>query len=192
MVKKKSTFQRSLKTLGLLALLVIFPLTSWYFLQTGLNFTKDKFDKMEELAYVDSFVVYPIYGDSVTNRTILGRMSVIANPGDSDRFLDSIKLIHEDLIDEEWVWMFLLNYDKASVSNLSTKYDFMLDSSAVKLVDNFSYSKSLNFFDREITIESNELGLIDTKGVLRYIYDMRNQEDMELFISHLVLLVPKE
>jgi hypothetical protein len=50
MPKSTSTLKRSLRTIGLLSLLVLFPLTSWYFLQTGLNFTKEKFDKLDQIA----------------------------------------------------------------------------------------------------------------------------------------------
>lgn len=192
MSEKRSTLQRSLRTLGLLALLVVFPLTSWYFLQTGLNFTKDKYDKMEELAEVDSFVTYPVFGDSVTNRTILGRMSIIANPGTESRFLDTLALIHEDLVEEEWVWLFMLNAAELSSEDMTTRYPFLVDSSAVKLIKEFRYTRSDGMFDKPIDFKPHELGLIDTRGVLRYKYDIRDQDQLDLFISHLVLLVPKE
>lgn len=192
MSEKRSTLQRSLRTLGLLALLVVFPLTSWYFLQTGLNFTKDKYDKMEELAEVDSFVTYPVFGDSVTNRTILGRMSIIANPGTESRFLDTLALIHEDLVEEEWVWLFMLNAAELSSEDMTARYPFLVDSAAVKLIKEFRYSRSDGMFDKPIDFKSHELGLIDTRGVLRYKYDIRDQDQLDLFISHLVLLVPKE
>ena len=193
MSDKRSTLQRSLRTLGLLSLLVLFPLTSWYFLQTGLNFTKDKYDKMEELAQVDSFVMYPLFGDSITNQTILGRMSIIANPGTSTRFLDSLSLIHEDLVDEEWVWLFILSAgDVVDDKSVFSGYPFLLDSSAVKLVNGFQYKEGTGMFGEDIDFKPYELGLIDTKGVLRYKYDIRKQDQLDLFISHLVLLVPKE
>ncbi len=148
---------------------------------------------MDELAQVDSFVMYPLFGDSITNQTIFGRMSIIANPGTSSRFLDSLSLIHEDLVEEEWVWLFILNgaeltEDKAMIS----KYPFLKDSSAVKLVNGFRYTEGHGMFGETIDFKPHELGLIDTKGVLRYKYDIREQDQLDLFISHLVLLVPKE
>lgn len=192
MSKQRNTRRRISRTLGLLFLLVIFPLTSWYFLQTGLNFTKDKFDKMEELAAIDSFVAYPVYGDSITNMTVQGRMIVVAKPELNPRYLDSLSLIHQDLIEDEWVWLLLLNGSKLIGPNTLTSYPFLLDSSAVKLIEDFKYSKGDGLFDREIELKANEIALVDTNGTLRYVYDIRKKEDLDLFISHLVLLVPKE
>jgi cytochrome oxidase Cu insertion factor (SCO1/SenC/PrrC family) len=192
MSNPKSTRERILRTLGLLALLVIFPLTSWYFLQTGLNFTKDKFDKMQELAQVDSFILYPEFGDSITNNTLKGRMSVIADPGTTLQYLDSLSLIHEDLADERWVWIIIRNGSEIIDQNLDSNYPFLLDSSTVKLVRSFRFSRKNGIFDKDVTINPNEIGLVDTKGRLRYIYDLDQADELELFISHLVLLVPKE
>lgn len=192
MSKSTSTLKRSLRTIGLLSLLVIFPLTSWYFLQTGLNFTKEKFDKLEQIASVDSFVFYPVYGDSVTNQSIKSRMSVIANPAEGSDILDSLKYIHADLIDEKWVWLLILNGNQLQVSSEVEDYPFLKDSLAVKLIDTFAYHRNYYLFNKSVELKSHEIGLIDTKGELRYIYDIRDGDEFELFINHLVLLVPKE
>jgi len=192
MPKSKSTLKRSLRTIGLLSLLVIFPLTSWYFLQTGLNFTKEKFDKLEQIASVDSFVFYPVYGDSVTNQSIKSRMSVIANPAEGSDILDSLKHIHADLIDEKWVWLLILNGNQLKETSEIEDYPFLKDSLAVKLIDTFAYHNDYYLFNKSVELKSYEIGLIDTKGELRYIYDIRDPDEFELFINHLVLLVPKE
>ncbi len=192
MPKSTSTLKRSLRTIGLLCLLVLFPLTSWYFLQTGLNFTKEKFDKLDQIASVDSFVFYPIYGDSVTNQTLKNRMSVVANPDVGSDILDSLKHIHADLIDEQWVWLLILNGNQLKMNQVTEKYPYLQDSIAVKLIDTFAFHNDYYLFNKSVELKSYELGLIDTKGDLRYIYDIRDADELELFINHLVLLVPKE
>jgi len=193
MSEVRSTWERSLKTLGLLLLLVVFPLTSWYFLQSGLNFTKDKYDKLKDISSLDSFVSYPLYGDSLTNRSLMGKMTMVSVFSTDVRYLDSLSHLHHDLSDPRLVWMVLLNVDPSiKESSIVNEYSFMLDSSAVKLIDTLKYSNGHGFFHSEVSLEPNELALIDTKGVVRYIYDLSEAEEMELLLSHLVLLLPKE
>lgn len=193
MSEVRSTWERSLKTFGILLLLVVFPLTSWYFLQSGLNFTKDKYDKLENITTLDSFVAYPLYGDSVTNRSLEGRMTMVSSFPEDERYLDSLSKLHHDLIDPKLVWIVMINTtaDKANKA-LDREYSFILDSSAVKLIKDFRISEGYGLFETKISLDSNHLALIDTKGVVRYIYDLSVQEEMELLLSHLVLLLPKE
>ncbi|HKK63340.1 MAG TPA: hypothetical protein VJ951_12320 [Bacteroidales bacterium] len=147
---------------------------------------------MEDLASIDSFITYPVYGDSITNTILKDRMVVISDPGLNIQYLDTLSLIHEDLIDDEWVWLLMLNGGDLYRSNMQDTYPFLLDSTSVKLLDKFKFSNTDGLFDPSIQFLPHQIGLVDTKGTLRYIYDIRDKEELDLFISHLVLLVPKE
>jgi hypothetical protein len=119
-------------------------------------------------------------------------MSVVANPDVGSDILDSLKHIHADLIDEKWVWLLILNGNQLTTNRVSEEFSYLKDSGAVKLVDTFAFHNNNYLFNKPVELKSYELGLIDTRGDLRYIYDIRDADELELFINHLVLLVPKE
>ena len=74
------------------------------------------------------------------------------------------------------------------------EYDFVEDDQQVKIANQAPMTESQFFklFQTDTPLVPNELILIDTEGLVRGRYDILDEEQRDLMISHIVFLLPKD
>lgn len=193
----KSTWKRGTQTIGILLILVVFPLLSWFFLQSGLNFTKDKFDQLDSLGTVEQFAFDPVLGPSWVDTFMKGQMVLVGQLEQmTETQSDLIQGIYNQLDDRKD--LFFIFHDGEGAFELQRQdyqlNHFLLDSMQVKVISRADMSKS-DFESRlhlKPGLSAHEIALIDTKSTVRGIYDLRDEQQRDLLVSHIVLLLPKE
>jgi hypothetical protein len=193
----KSTWKRGTQTIGILLILVVFPLLSWFFLQSGLNFTKDKFDQLDSLGTVEKFAFDPVLGPAWVDTFMKEQMVLVGQLEQmTEAQSDLIQGIYEQLDDRKDLY-FIFHDGDGSFELQRKQYPadhFLMDSMQVKVVPQSEISKS-NFESRlylKPGLNAHQLALIDTKSTVRGIYDLRDEQQRDLLVSHIVLLLPKE
>jgi hypothetical protein len=197
MSKSKPTWKRGLQTFAIILILVIFPLVSWYFLQSGFNFTKEKFDKLDSLGQL-SLYEFPLQDQKpITLDQMEGSIILAGSLIDIEKeSLDIIQGLYKKFDEREDLIFLFYDKEKTDYSRdpLFNEYTLFEDYKQVKIINPLAmtsseYTSSLNLSK---DLQANELALIDTGKEVRGVYDIEAQEKRDLLISHIVFLLPKE
>lgn len=197
MPETKPTKKRLLQTIIVLAILVVFPIGSWYFLQKGFDFTKEKYEKLDSLgqAVLDTFQLQN--DENFTTAALKGHLSLVGNLHNASK--EELAIIEGfwKKFDDRKDFIFLFYDSDTTVYSqhaVFKEYDFYRDEEQVKIANRTGLT-SEEFFKRfqlDSSLHSNELILVDTGMEVRGRYDISDPEDRDLIVSHIVFLLPKD
>lgn len=197
MPETKPTKKRLLQTIIVLAILVVFPIGSWYFLQKGFDFTKEKYEKLDSLGQVvlDTFQLQN--DETFTTTSLKGHLSLVGSLHNASK--EELAIIEGfwKKFDDRKDFIFLFYDSDTTVYSehpVFKEYDFHQDDEQVKIANlmRLSAEEFFNKFQLDSSLRSNELILVDTGMEVRGRYDISDPEDRDLMVSHIVFLLPKD
>jgi len=120
--KKKRSLTDLIQMLALTAMLVILPLGSWYYLQTGFNYHQDMMAQLKNYGEIPAFALHTQEGTQLSKEDLSGKLVVAAFFSNESAYKDSlfvgIKKIHKQFNEREDVYFLLHHLDSLSPAQL--------------------------------------------------------------------------
>lgn len=220
-VQEKNKTKSYLQTAGLLFILLVLPLGSWYYLSSGLNYQKTARAELKDYGSLPSFRVFDqndkiITQDSLRGNMVLASFFAPTAPQTEARF-NQLKALHEQFDDRKDV-LFIQHvlatdnapYDLAAFAENIGFEDhgqiyYLLGTPAQTrklMVDGYRIPQEGLPKDEEGKIQlsadaPNQIAdypyfvLIDDQGKIRNYYDSREAGQMKRLVEHMALTMPR-
>lgn len=193
--KKTSVFIKSLLVFGVL---IIAPLVSIYFLDSGRDYRRESMAELQDLGKVKSFQIVNQNNLTITPEVMRTRVAVVnflsENATTARQQADRIAKVHESFDDTEDV-LFLSFIPADSTDNMlerakglgitDHKQWFLLGTN-----DEQWNSLSSDIF--QISDPTNGIALVDTSLTIRKHYDINSNPEMGRLVEHISIVIPKQ
>ncbi|HMO38030.1 MAG TPA: hypothetical protein PKC76_01535 [Saprospiraceae bacterium] len=201
--KTRFTLKAIVSTVALLFLLVILPLGSWYYLQTGLEYRKAAMSELQDYGKVPPLQLVRHDGDTLHQEAMLGKIVLAAfldlqAAGQTARTGELLAKLH-DQFDERQDVAFLIHLldataTKQGIDDFAANYTLQDSLQCYFLTGDAEAMRTLAREVYKIDDEKldNYFALADTKGMVRRQYDTRQPADMTRLVEHIALLMPKQ
>ncbi len=184
----------------LVSLFIVLPGVSYFYLQTGLDYRKDRMAELDTLGQMPNMMFVNHLGDTLRTDELKGKMSVLgffANEcGDSCQLLkERFKLIQDQFYDYDNLRLLSYGMDSIEVlqntlnaleANEDEKTWFWLTSSEENY-NQFASNFDINYQDGF----ASQFALVDTSLNVRRYYDAQNENDINRLIIHLSMFAPR-
>ncbi|KGE89771.1 hypothetical protein IX84_00120 [Phaeodactylibacter xiamenensis] len=185
---------------GLLLLLVVLPLGSWYYLQTGLNYRIQALNELKDIAPLADFELVN-YNDSLVkaerfaDQLVVGHFYTGAN---KEAYFDLLQRMEEQFDERKDVYFltFRAGTDIATRAEsaqllLDSKVEdpeqfFFLHGDAAQIAGLAKTMKLDGAVQSGSLVDNARLFFADS-AMVRSTYDMNNAEDLKLLIKHITL-----
>ena len=184
----------------LVGLFIVLPGVSYFYLQQGLDYHKERKAELDSLGQIPSMLFIDHLGDTIDNAALQGKMSVMGffspDCGDSCQLLmKRFRFIQEQFYDYEKLLLLSYSTDSAVVltqalnsieANEDTKSWRWL-TSETDVYDSFKNNFELAYQNGF----ASQLALVDTSLTIRRYYDAQNDNDINRLIIHLAKFAPR-
>jgi hypothetical protein len=197
---KNSKFLKTLITLLVISLLTLFPMFALYMSTTGLKANKSL--KSEMKAYKDSiklpdFVTTSLTNDikgylNLTNDKVIVLSFLDLNCKECHSNLSEIKRIQSEFIKKTKrirIVSILDNTDSLSIFNTFLKNE-KIDTSSWDFYKINEKSELLKTFKLNEEASKSIVILIDRKGIVANLYNLKNREEINNLMRHATMLLP--
>lgn len=184
---------------GLLLLLVVLPLGSWYYLQTGLNYRMEAINEMKDIAPLSTFELMN-YNDTLVTMAPFEDQLVIGHfytGSNEEAYFGLLKRMKAQFDERQDVFFLTFREGedvgaRAASAQLLLDYGledpgqfFFLHGAAGEVAD-LAASTKLAIVESGQLVDNNQLFFADS-AMIRGHYDMTNDEDLKLLIKHITL-----
>ncbi|HMQ49624.1 MAG TPA: hypothetical protein PKA00_19185 [Saprospiraceae bacterium] len=189
--------------LALLAMLVGFPLISWYYLKTGLDYRMEKMGELADRGQLPDFQYEALSGNALSSQLLANQLLVgyLSNGAGSDASMKAFKRLHQQFDERNEV--FFLHF--CSDTSLATAQQLLQSAQVNQLADTsqwfqFQLSTSevghlakavgLPYADYDMSIDQNTLFFLADSLQVRAYYDFTKEEDLKRLVEHIALNLP--
>lgn len=185
---------------GLLLLLVLLPMGSWFYLRSGLDYRAQAFKELQDIAALPDFELEN-YNDSTIRMARFEDQLVVGhffNAPNKERYAQQLSKLYEQFDDRQDIYFlsfqagqsaaqqaeaaqFLLNHELEDEEQV-----FFLSGSAEE-TEQLSQDIELPLSERGMELSDNSLLFFADSAMVRGFYDMREAAAMKRLIKHLTL-----
>lgn len=203
MAKTKIIGQMGLIQLaGVFLLLVIFPLGSWYYLRTGLDYRLQAMQEMKDYGKMPGFALYN-YNDSLINAERFADGLVVGyffSARHEGLYAEKLAKLHEQFDEREDVF-FLAFADTASIGRgrleqfaathnlVDEEQNFYLMGTPDE-VSRLAEGSHIPFEENGMSRPDNSLLFFADSLMVRGFYDMQEEENLKRLVKHITLNIP--
>lgn len=196
--KKVNKRNGVLQILGLLLLLVIFPLGSWYYLQIGLDYRLQAREELKPIAELPSFELQNYDGRKINSQSYKDYLVVghfFANTPKQE-YMDILAQIHDQYDDRKDVYFMTFSEDTSATALARSgdllRQDTLIDQDQLFFlhgvgVDNIAKQIKMPFSEKEMSLADNSLLFFADSFTVKGIYDISLEEDVKKLIKHITL-----
>jgi cytochrome oxidase Cu insertion factor (SCO1/SenC/PrrC family) len=185
-------------TILVIALVLIFPALSWYYLQTGLNHRKKALSELKELGKAGDFQLKNQSNLLISSRNMKGKVSIVNFlPGDraaAKTLADRIAKVQQSF-DEvgDVVFLSFIPAD-TSVQLIDLAKELGIDDAGqwYLLGTNAGEWDRLAKEAYKMPDLQNSVALVDTTGTIRNYYDINANQEMGRLVEQTVLILPMQ
>lgn len=185
---------------GLLLLLVVLPLGSWFYLQTGLDYRLQSIQELQEIARLPAFELTN-YNDSTVQSKRFEDYLLIGhfhNEPQSQAYAELLVRLKAQFDDREDVFFstFVVgNEAEQRAQSLQFLYDYELEDEAQvfmlhdspERISRLAEQAALPLQDHNMSLADNSLLFFADSASIRGFYDFHNAEDLKRLIKHITL-----
>lgn len=196
------TQSKLVSAIFIVILFVVLPGMSYFYLQTGLNYHKDRKAELDSLGQIEYMEFRDQLGEVFTTKDMKGKMSVLGffspDCGDScNAMIERFQLIQEQF--NNYDKLLLLSHTmKPEQDSISKLLNATTDAKAQEgmwywlTAKDGAYNGYINSFDvKPQNGYSNQFALVDSNlTILRY-YDVLDQDEINRLIIHLGKFAPR-
>lgn len=185
---------------GLLLLLVLLPLGSWYYLQTGLNYRIKAMQELEDIAPLPAFELLNyndslVHSDRFKDQLVVGHFYTGAY---EEAYLDLLQRLKEQF-DERRDVHFLTFRAGKDIGTRATSTQLLLDNELEdetqffflhgdpEVLAGLATSVKLGQAVQDGQLVDNQRLFFADSAQVRHHYDLTNEEDLKLLIKHITL-----
>ncbi len=187
----------------LFVLLVGFPIGSWFYLKSGLEYRKEVIADLHDYGQLPTIALTTYAGRVLRNEDVKNKILVVhfmdfQNLEATKQTGDWLTRLHEQF-DERKDVLFLIHVldstaTAATVEKFATQYQLQDTAQCFFLQENSEVFKTIattvyNIPEGDMT---SYFALTDLNGTVRRQYDSRKLDDVKRLIEHVALLIPKE
>lgn len=184
---------------GLLLLLVVLPLGSWYYLQTGLNYRLEAINELEDIAPLADFQLMN-YNDTLISSAAFEDQLVVGHfytGANEEAYFDLLQRLKAQFDERRDVYFLTFREGedigtRAASAQLLLDYDledpeqfFFLHGESGE-VANLAASMKVAAAQSGQLVDNNQLFFSDS-AMVRSVYDMTKADDLKLLIKHITL-----
>lgn len=183
---------------GLLLLLVVFPLVSWYYLQTGLNYRLEARAEQQAIANVPNQNFFNYNGEEVALDRFKDYLLIghFYSEDNKDKYLPLLTKLYNQFDEREDVYFVTFSADTSMNAVVNAKQMlsdsmlideeqvFFLSSTEVKAL---SSTLKLPFEERNMSLVDNSLLFFADSAVVKGFYDMKQEDDVKRLVKHITL-----
>jgi len=185
---------------GLLLLLVVLPLGSWYYLQMGLDYRLKARNELKDIAPLPRLELQN-YNDSLVHTQRFEDQLVVGhfmNASAQDVYTETLVKLHDQFDQRQDIYFLAFQADtsaaaRASVAGLlsqnglkDTAQVFVLSGTEDKL-SALAGQMKLPLEERGMSLERNSLLFFADSAMVRNFYDMRQEAELKRLLKHLTL-----
>lgn len=185
---------------GLLLLLVVLPLGSWYYLQTGLDYRIQAFKELQDVAPVPTFQLQN-YNDSTVQMERFEDQLLVGhfmNESVQDVYLETLAKLHDQFDEREDIYFLAFQADTTAAARASTaallSKKGLKDTAQVFVLSGTEDELSalagqmkLPLEEQGMNPERNSLLFFADSAMVRGFYDMRQEAELKRLLKHLTL-----
>lgn len=204
MAKTKITGQMGLLQLaGLFLLLVVFPLGSWYYLRTGLDYRLQAMQELKDYGRMPDFTLVNINDSLVSSRRFAGGLAVghFFSGNYEDLYAEKLAKLHEQFNERDDIFFLSFSADTSA----SARQRLLQFAAGNKLMDEeqcfylamppgqakaFADACRLPFEEKGMSLANNSLLFFADSLMVRGFYDMREEESLKRLVKHITLNIP--
>ncbi len=203
MAKTKIIGQMGLIQLaGVFLLLVIFPLGSWYYLRTGLDYRLQAMQEMKDYGKMPGFALYN-YNDSLINAERFAEGLVVGyffSGRHENLYAEKLAKLHEQFDERDDV--FFLAFADTITANRGRMEQFATTHTLVDDEQNFyllgspeevgrlAEGSHIPFEESGMSLSDNSLLFFADSLMVRGVYDMEEEGSMKRLVKHMTLNIP--
>lgn len=204
MAKTKIIGQMGLIQLaGLFLLLVIFPLGSWYYLRTGLDYRLQALHELKDVGKVAAFAFENINDSLITSRRFAEGLVVghfLSEQG-QERYAANLAKLHDQFNERDDIFFLAFLPDTSAAGRQSlirfaeshnlideTQCFFLQGTPAA--IDALARDCNLPFGEKGMSLAANSLLFFADSLMVRGFYDMQVEEDMKRLVKHITINIP--
>lgn len=204
MAKTKIIGQMGLIQLaGLFLLLVFFPLGSWYYLRTGLDYRLQAMQELQDYGRMPDFTL-PNYNDSIVSASQFAEGLVVGHflSGPYEAlYAGKLAKLHEQFDERDDIFFLALVADtsRAAGDELQQfvtgnglgdeQQNFFLQGTPQEM-ERLAKACGLPFEEKGMSLSENSLLFFADSLMVRGFYDMQKEEDLKRLVKHITLNIP--
>ncbi len=220
-MSKKPSFANKIQVFGILVILIIFPLMSWYYLKTGYNYQMDARGELKDYGKTPIFSLVDNNGKTFTNDSIGNTMAVISFLG-KDENMDTTMLGIMQKLNTQFgdnrnlkllIGTLQPEFDSpAKLNSIFEKYNLADDQHTLLTGDKAALQK-LAGMDLQVPKEwiprENEAAeivfekipsiedypffvLIDRKQTINNYYKVNSEDEVKRMVEHIAIMLPRD
>jgi hypothetical protein len=185
---------------GLLLLLVLLPLGSWYYLQTGLDYRIQAKEELDDIAPLPTFELQN-YNDSIVQMDLFKDQLVVghfSNAASQAVYAQTLQKLHEQFDERSDVYFLAFQADTSARARIKTAMSlfsnrlndreqiFLLSATPSK-VEQLAAQMKLPLEEKGMTLEDNSLLFFVDSAMVRGFYDMSQEAELKRLVKHLTL-----
>lgn len=185
---------------GFLLLLVILPLGSWYYLQTGLDYRMQAFKELKDIAPLPAFSLQN-YNDSLVQMERFEDQLVVGhflNEPQQTAYMETLEKLHDQFDERQDIYFLAFQSDTSAAARASmakmlkqkklkdTAQVFVLSATEQKLTA-LAEQMKLPLEERGMRLEDNSLLFFADSAMVRGFYDIRQEAGLKRLLKHLTL-----
>ncbi|NBC07947.1 MAG: hypothetical protein GVY26_12210 [Bacteroidetes bacterium] len=185
---------------GLLLLLVVLPLGSWYYLQTGLDYRMQARKELKDIAPLPDFELQN-YNDSLVQMKRFEDQLLVGhfmNASAQDVYTKALAKLHDQFDERQDIYFLAFQTDTSAAGRASTRkllsqkglkdtaQVFVLAATEGKLAT-LAEQMELPLEERGMSLERNSLLFFADSAMVRGFYDIRQEEELKRLVKHLTL-----
>lgn len=184
----------------LVALFVVLPGMSYFYLQTGLDYHRDRMAELDSLGQVQNMEFLDHLGETFSTKDMKGKMSVLGffspNCGDScDVMIERFQLIQEQFGHYDKLLLLAHNPESDSVSILQKGIEKVGGQEGMwywLTAKDSTYNTYINSYDVDFKDGyGSQFALVDSNlTILRY-YDVLDKNEINRLVIHLSKVAPR-
>jgi hypothetical protein len=187
-----------LQIAALLLLLVILPLGSWYYLQTGLDYRLQAREELKPIGELPAFEFQNYDGRIISSQPYEDYLVVGHFFADAPKqeYLDLLVQIHDQYDDRKDVYFMAFSGDTSAIalnkSEQLLRQDTLIDADQLFFLhgtgaEGIARQIKMPYSERGMSIDNNSLLFFADSSIVKGIYDIRLEEDVKKLIKHITL-----
>ncbi|MCB0558587.1 MAG: hypothetical protein H6573_31675 [Lewinellaceae bacterium] len=204
MAKTKIIGQMGLIQLGgVFLLLVIFPLVSWYYLRTGLDYRLQAIQELKDFGKIPAFTLAN-YNDSLITSERFAEGLVVgyffSAPHES-LFAGKLAKLHEQFDERDDIFFLAFAADTTMATRnrmqqfaaanglVDEEQNFFLEGMPTE-VERLAKACQMPFEEQGMSLTDNSLLFFADSLMVRGFYDIREEENLKRLVKHITLNIP--
>lgn len=182
----------------IVALLIIFPAVSWYYLQTGLDHRKKTLSELNELGQIGPFQLRDQSNRIVSQEGLKGKVAVVNFlPADRDQakaLTGRIAKVHQSFSREFGIAFlsFIPQDSTRQIIDVAKELGIENPEQWSLLSTPVQEWQRLAEETFRLPKPGSSVALVDSTGMIRNYYDINNNQEMGRLVEQSVLIMPKK